>query len=110
MNARIIERSAVLNQKPFQSHFAGNILPIVPKPPSCLVVAGISLTSVHADPFQVSVIPVELGLSPQNTKPEVVVPAPAACLLAVISAISVQQVPFHCSVSVSYTHLTLPTN
>ena len=35
LNARIIERSAVLNQNPFQSHFAGNMLPIVPKPPSC---------------------------------------------------------------------------
>ena len=35
IKAKIIEISAVDSQKPFQSHFAGKILPIVPKPPSC---------------------------------------------------------------------------
>ena len=56
-----------------------------------------SATSDHEDPFHSSVAPVKLGLSPPKTKPEVVVPAPPDCLLDVISATSVQLVPFHCS-------------
>ena len=76
----------------------------VPTPKGSEVLAVFkSDTSVHAEPFHDSVDPTELGLSPPNTKPEVVVPAAADCLLHLppppISAISAHEDPFHCSVS-----------
>ena len=71
----------------------------VPKPPSCLVVAGISLTSVHADPFQDSTFVEFADISPPTTIPAVDVPNPAPLILAVFtSAISVQDEPFQDSV------------
>ena len=36
MKARMMERKAVIYQNWCQSHVAGKMLPIVPKPPSCL--------------------------------------------------------------------------
>ena len=35
IKARIMDISAVLDQKPFQSQVAGNMFPIAPNPPSC---------------------------------------------------------------------------
>ena len=85
--------------------FAGDLPPPtnpdveVPKPPCCLVIAGILLTSVHADPFQDSTASVFTdGPSPPATIPAVVVPNPEPLILAVFnSAISVHYVPSYCS-------------
>ena len=58
-----------------------------------------SETSVHAVPFQDSLLSTEPGLPPPKINPAVTVPAPPGfCALPVlISAISVQDEPLYCS-------------
>ena len=62
----------------------------VPPPAKALLPLFKSATSVQPEPFQdsVSVFPVVEGFAPPKTKPAVLVPAPAANLLAVMSATS----------------------
>ena len=60
-----------------------------------------SLTSVHAVPFQDSVLATTGSLPPKN-KPAVTVPhAPPAYLPVLFSVVSVQVEPFHCSTIVA---------